>query len=216
MRSVKILGRNIPLWLAATTVVMAIIIGVVTAIVVPPAGIIRMPWQVSGSEVIMEPREVKLEIGRLSPGQWKIAESSKLAKLTVKGEPVLLTIWLVGDYHGLSHLTVMVELRQYGIPKHVGIVSIEKPADSMLNVEPGIYDVYIGYLAKAGYIDSSGEAIVEIINGPCREEQICILGFPNATKTVTTVATRISPTTTRTTTTTETITVITIATVASP
>jgi|GEM_PF-6386382 len=186
MRGVKILGRNIPLWLVATALVMATIIGVATAIIVPPVGIIRMPWQVSGSSVTMEPREVKLEIGTLSPGQWKTAEPSKLATLTVRGEPVLLTIWLVGDYHGLSHLTVTVELRQYGIPKHVGIVSIERPGDDMLNVEPGVYDVYVGYLAKAGYVDSSGEAIVEIVNGPCREINgtiVCILGFSNATVT---------------------------------
>jgi|GEM_PF-6778461 len=69
----------------------------------------------------------------------------------------------------------------------------------------GIYDVYVGCYARAGYIDPSGEAIVEIINGPCRED-ICIFEFSNAT-----MGTRISPTTT-----TETITVITIATMVLP
>jgi len=112
MRKVKILGKNIPIWLLAT--VLLCLIGIVVAVTY--FGTIRVPWKITPTPppavtVTMSPETVSIPELSIQSGQTStyVSEGS-LAQITVSGGTASVTAELAGDLTGFSAFTATVML----------------------------------------------------------------------------------------------------------
>ena len=136
-KKVKILGKNLPIWLIAT--VLAAILGV--AIAATWIGTVRMPWEVvpppPQPTASMSPSEVTLDIGTLHFGETKTVAPEKVAELTVENGAVDIIIELGGEYGGFDALSVTVQLMKDGEVERQALIVPTIVVSSVLYPSPG-------------------------------------------------------------------------------
>ncbi|RLI39259.1 hypothetical protein DRO69_14485, partial [Candidatus Bathyarchaeota archaeon] len=182
-KKVKILGKNLPIWLLAT--VLLCLIGIAVAVTI--IGTITMHWEVSPPppppppSATMTPSTVTLDIGTVYFGETKTVEPTDVADLTVENGAVDITIELGGEYGGFDALSVTVQLVQDGEVKYEAVITPTIVVSSVLHPSPtGVGGWSDKTASQLGYVET---CFVRVLSGEGDLAQL-VKWAPGATITV--------------------------------
>jgi len=125
-------------------------------------GQVNMPWTITAPPptASMNPNIITLSIGSIAVNETKSVAPANVATLTVSNGALNINASLGGEYSGFDAISVIVQLKQAGEVKYQAEVTKSSTTATISNVEPGTYDVYIGYTVTAGNTPSSGVAVI--------------------------------------------------------